>query len=69
VPVEIDLDVVEEAGVPKLPDVLGQGFGLEGLPDALADLGEDIRGRDPAIPHDLNLLQRQAPCELGFTAW
>ncbi len=65
--IQVDLDVVEEAGIPELPHVLRQRFGLEGLPDALPDICEDVRGRDPAIARNFNLLQRQAARELRFT--
>jgi len=51
---EIHLDVVEEARVPQLADVLPERRGVEGRPDAFAEVAQDVLAGDPAVAGHLD---------------
>ena len=65
-PVEVDLDVVEEARVPELAHVVGQRFGRKGLADALAQVAQDVVLGDAPVAGDLDAEDRLAAGLLGF---
>ncbi len=64
---EVDLDVLEVAGVPHLADVLRQPLGGERSARAhLLQIARDVFGRDAAVAREDDLRDGLAPGELGL---
>ncbi len=55
---EIDLNVVEEAGVPQFANVARERLGAEGMPDTFSKIGEKVVASDPPRADQIDAEQR-----------
>jgi hypothetical protein len=66
VPLEIDLDVIKEPGVPQLPDVLRERIRRKWLTRFHRQVGEDVFARDAPVARDAYFFDGHTSSLLGF---